>query len=274
MTGARRPRSLERLQEPDRCDSLRGRHGAQRGGDPHVTVGGAGSLLHQARIVGLPSEPAQRRPVPDREAKTASPGGERQTSLTNGPDMTLPHIEFRPLVESDLALLHSWLIRPHVLEWWSDESTLAGVRAKYLPRIDSGTVRPYLAYVDAEPIGYIQSYVAVETEDGWWAGYSDPSVLGIDQFIADPDRLGQGLGTAMATQFAALLLRDPSITRLQVDPRPDNSRAIRCYERAGFRVQGTITTPDGLAVLLTLDRSPASSTLEPTLPSAPEAPCV
>ncbi len=164
------------------------------------------------------------------------------------------HVEFRPLTESDLPLLHSWLNRPHVLEWWNGASSLEDVRAKYLPRIGSGKVRPYLAYLDSEPIGYIQSYVAIETEDGWWTGQSDPGVLGIDQFIADPRLLGQGLGTAMASQFAAWLLKDPRVGRLQVDPRPDNARAVRCYEKAGFRRQGVVATPDGPALLMTLDR--------------------
>ena len=168
--------------------------------------------------------------------------------------MKYPPLEFHPLTESDLPLLHAWLNRPHVAEFWPGESSLEEVRSRYLPRIGSGTVRPYLAYAGSEPIGYIQSYVAVETEDGWWVGSSDPSVLGIDQFIADPCRLGQGLGTALASQFAALLFRDPTVSRIQVDPSPDNARAVRCYEKAGFRRRGLITTPDGPAILMTLDR--------------------
>jgi aminoglycoside 6'-N-acetyltransferase-1b/aminoglycoside 6'-N-acetyltransferase-2 len=168
--------------------------------------------------------------------------------------MTHASLEFRALTESDLPLLHAWLNRPHVLEWWSGEVSLDDVRATYLPRISSETVRPYLACLGSEPIGYIQSYAAVETEDGWWVGQTDPGVLGIDQFIAEPDRLGQGIGTAMASQFAALLFRDPTVSRIQVDPRPGNARAIRCYEKAGFRHLGVVTTPDGPALLMALDR--------------------
>ena len=168
--------------------------------------------------------------------------------------MSSPSLEFHPLTESDLPLLHSWLNRPHVLEWWTSEPSLEEVRAKYLPRISSGSVRPYLAYLNSEPVGYIQSYLALETEDGWWLGNADPGVLGVDQFIAEPGSLGQGLGTVMVSQFAALLFRDPTVSSIQVDPRPDNARAIRCYEKAGFRRRGVVTTPDGPALLMTLDR--------------------
>ena len=163
--------------------------------------------------------------------------------------MTPASIEFEPLTEADLPLLHYWLNRPHVLEWWTGESSLEEVRAKYLPRIGSDSVRRYLAYLNAEPIGYMQSYLAVETEDGWWAGNTDPGVLGIDQFIADPARLGQGLGAMMVARFAALLFSDPAVSRIQVSAgsAPDNVRAIRCYEKAGFRRRGMVITPDGPA---------------------------
>lgn len=106
----------------------------------------------------------------------------------------------------------------------------------------------------SEPIGYIQSYVAVETSDGWWAGQHDPSVRGIDQFLADAARLGQGLGTLMVREFAELLFQDPAVSKIQADPAPTNARAIRCYEKAGFRKAGSITTPDGAAILMILDR--------------------
>lgn len=162
--------------------------------------------------------------------------------------------EFPPLAESDFPLLHAWLNRPHVSEWWPGKPSFEEVRAKFLPLIGTGTVRPYLACLDSEPIGYIQSYVAVESADGWWTGWSDPTVLGIDQFIADPARLGRGLGTTVVSRFAELLFRDPAISRIQVDPSPGNHRAIRCYEKAGFRSQGVITTPDGPALLMTMDR--------------------
>jgi aminoglycoside 6'-N-acetyltransferase Ib len=165
------------------------------------------------------------------------------------------HLHFKRMAESELALLTEWLNRPHVAKWWGAGATLESVRAKYLPRLaEVSTVDPYFAYLGNEPIGYIQSYVAVETSDGWWAGQHDPSVRGIDQFLADAERLGQGLGTRMVREFAELLFRDPAVSKIQVDPAPTNARAIRCYEKAGFRNAGTITTPDGAAILMILDR--------------------
>ena len=170
--------------------------------------------------------------------------------------MCSPRFEFRPLTEENLPLLCDWLNRPHLQQWWRDEAaTLEDVREKYLPRMaGADAARPFLAYLDGEPVGYIQYYGAAQGDPAWWPDHPGPGVLGIDQFIAEAERLNQGLGTAMVAQFVALLLEDPGVTEIRVDPRPDNVRAIRCYAKAGFRAVGPITTPDGPAVLMILER--------------------
>ncbi|CAN5258695.1 GNAT family N-acetyltransferase [soil metagenome] len=168
--------------------------------------------------------------------------------------MHIPGFVFRPLTETDLPLVFEWLSRPHLLEWWGGETSLAEVREKYLPRIAGGdAARPFLACLDGEPIGYIQWYDAAAGPE-WWPDDPGPGVLGIDQFLADGERLSQGLGTAMVSQFAALLFEDAEVTEIRVDPRPDNGRAIRCYAKVGFRKVGPITTSDGPALMMVLDR--------------------
>lgn len=172
--------------------------------------------------------------------------------------MTAPSpVRFRPLAEPDLPRLRDWLARPHVREWWAadDGNTLDDVRVKYLPRIAGASpVRCFIAEQAGEPFGFIQSYVAIACGEGWWPDETDPGVVGIDQFIADENRLGLGLGTRMVAAFVARLFTDPAVSCVQTDPHPRNLRAIRCYERAGFRCAGEITTPNGPALLMTLRR--------------------
>jgi len=153
-------------------------------------------------------------------------------------------MEFRPLTPADLPLTATWLARPHVAEWWDGPLAL-----------EPG-LRQFLAVLDGEAIGYVQSYQAVAChDDGWWLEVDDPGVHGIDQFLADAARLGQGLGTQMVRAFVAELFADPSVTRVQADPSPANARAIRCYEKAGFRRVREIVTPDGPALLMLRDQS-------------------
>lgn len=169
--------------------------------------------------------------------------------------MRSPAFEFHPLTETDLPLLFEWLNRPHLRQWWAGEASLDEVREKYLPRIaGSDAARPYVARIDRRAVGYIQYYVAAEVAE-WWPDRPGPGVLGIDQFLADGDRLGQGLGTAMVSQFVAFLMEDPTVAEIRVDPRPENLRAIRCYARVGFREVAQIVTPDGPALMMVLERA-------------------
>jgi hypothetical protein len=64
--------------------------------------------------------------------------------------------------------------------------------------------------MDGEPIGFIQSYVVMGCGGGWWANETDPGARGSDQFLAEADQLGQGLGRAMIRAFVGRLLADPS----------------------------------------------------------------
>jgi aminoglycoside 6'-N-acetyltransferase Ib len=164
-------------------------------------------------------------------------------------------ISFQRMTEADLSVLAEWLKRPHVVEWWEGCDSLEEVRAKYLPRLaDESSAVPYFAYLDGVPIGYIQSYVVMATGHGWWPDEQDPGVRGIDQFLADEQCLGKGIGTQMISEFMQFLFRDPSVTKVQADPAPTNARAIRCYEKTGFRRAGLISTPDGPAMLMVMER--------------------
>jgi RimJ/RimL family protein N-acetyltransferase len=167
-----------------------------------------------------------------------------------------PRIRFRALERADLAMLHEWLSRPHVVEWWEPAPTMRQVEDDYRESLDGDQRhRCYIALDERGPIGFIQSYVpAAFHADGWWLGEHDPGVRGIDQFLADPDRLGQGLGTAMVREFVTRLFDDPAVTRIQTDPDPANARAIRAYEKVGFRAAREITSPDGRALLMYLER--------------------
>jgi aminoglycoside 6'-N-acetyltransferase-1b len=168
-----------------------------------------------------------------------------------------PALSFRPLHEDDILMLHDWLQRPHVTEWWGGDDVATSItetREKYLPRIlETAHIKAYIALSDSGPIGFAQSYVALGAGDGWWEDETDPGVRGIDQFLCDGNSLGQGLGTLMVTAFVRLLFSQPGITRVQTDPSPNNVRAIRCFEKSGFRRLRSVVTPDGSALLMVQD---------------------
>lgn len=172
--------------------------------------------------------------------------------------LTASPVTLRLMTEQDLPMLYDWLNRPHIVEWWGGKSrrpSLDDVYSKYMPRLlGEVNVTPYIAMIGRVPIGYAQSYIALGCGGGWWEDETDPGVRGIDQSIADPEFLGQGIGTKLVRTLVETLFRDPLVTKIQTDPAPTNLRAIRCYQKAGFRVVRNIVTPDGPAVYMLQER--------------------
>jgi RimJ/RimL family protein N-acetyltransferase len=164
-------------------------------------------------------------------------------------------ITFRPIRPAELSTLHEWLARPHVAEWWQPTLTFAELEEEHAEHFAGiSAVKPYFALADGAPIGYIQSYTAMGSGGGWWTEEQDPGVRGIDQFLANAEDLGRGLGSLMVRTFVEELFGDPAVTRVQTDPSPKNGRAIRAYEKAGFRRVAEIDTPDGRALLMICER--------------------
>lgn len=162
------------------------------------------------------------------------------------------------MTEHDLPMLHAWLNRPHIVAWWGGDEqrpSLEEVRQQYRPQVlAASAVTPYIAMLGDEAIGYAQSYVAMGSGDGWWADETDPGVRGIDQSLASPALLNRGYGTRLVRALVEQLFSDPAVTKIQTDPAPDNHRAIRCYEKAGFVRKQLIATPDGPAVYMVQTR--------------------
>ena len=164
-------------------------------------------------------------------------------------------LTFRPLTFADLPMLYQWMICPHWVEWWGAPEPWETFVPSYTAWItDTHKGQPYIAWMAGRPLGYIQSYIATACGDGWWEDETDPGVRGVDLAIAQAADMNRGLGTAMVKAFADMLFADAQVTRIQTDPAPHNTRAIRCYEKAGFRRVGEVRTPDGPALLMVCDR--------------------
>ncbi len=155
---------------------------------------------------------------------------------------------FHTLSEADFPLLLKWLSRPHVKEWWNDgDDTLAKVTAHYSADPDE-TKRFLLSYQSNDP--NVQ-----ETTIGYFQYYLQPQgVVGIDQFIAKAQLLNRGIGASAIAQFIELINEREDPHCVIVDPDLRNLRAIRCYEKVGFRYTHTVKDAEGaLAYMMRLD---------------------
>lgn len=159
-----------------------------------------------------------------------------------------PRYDFRSVTVDDLPMLARWLAEPHLVEWWGDpEESLAEIREA----MDSVETEPLIVELGGRPIAYIQSYDP-HLEDGH--PYQDQpfGTLGIDVSIGDPTLVGVGHGSAIIRQFVDTLFAEGT-PRVVIDPDPANIRAIRAYEKAGFRAFDTRTSVYGPALMMARD---------------------
>jgi aminoglycoside 6'-N-acetyltransferase len=152
--------------------------------------------------------------------------------------------EFRAFSEADFPMIRTWLALPHVTEWWGDTDEQFALVSGDLTHPD---MDQYLVSAAGRPFAYLQCYKLSTWNQGF--GAHPRGTRGIDQFIAEPDMVGCGHGSALIRQFVGGLFAS-NIPRVVTDPDPDNVRAVRAYEKAGFRPKRMVDTPDGPALLM------------------------
>ncbi|MGH6727511.1 MAG: GNAT family N-acetyltransferase [Pseudolabrys sp.] len=153
--------------------------------------------------------------------------------------------QFRPMTTADLPMVKQWLATPAVVQWWGNTDEQFELVSGDL-KVEG--VDQFIVAAGERPFGYIQCY-----DPGLWPengfGEQPPGTRGIDQFIGKPDMIGCGHGSAFVRQFVEARLADGA-PHVITDPVPDNARAIRAYEKAGFRRQRLVNTPNGIALLM------------------------
>jgi len=147
----------------------------------------------------------------------------------------------------DLSLVRSWLAAPHVAQWWGEPDEQFGLVSGDLsePAMDQ-----FIVLADERPVGYLQCYDLTAWNVGF--GPQPAGTRGVDMFIGLPEMTGNGHGSALLRAFTDALL-SANTPRVVTDPDPRNARAIRAYEKAGFRRDGLVETPDGPALLMFRD---------------------
>jgi aminoglycoside 6'-N-acetyltransferase len=159
----------------------------------------------------------------------------------------VPPYLFRPMTAADLPTIERWLESPHVRDWWGDPTEqyllVSGDLAE--PAMDQ-----FIVSVDGSDFAYIQCYDLTAWNSGF--GQQPKGTRGIDQFIGEPDMVGRGHGSAFIRAFVDDRLAQGA-PRIVTDPDPENPRAIRAYEKAGFEKVGLVDTPDGTALLMVRD---------------------
>lgn len=157
-------------------------------------------------------------------------------------------ITFRKLQIEDLPLMHTWLNEPHVHEWYDKdkENTLEEITQRYGPKIKGEKPSDgYLVLYDNKSVAYIQTYKVNDwPEFGEYVNYDDHTAS-VDLFIGDTSFMGQGLGNLMLRKFLKeIVFSNSEIQTCIIGPEPANLRAIKAYEKTGFKYVKTVQVGD------------------------------
>ena len=155
---------------------------------------------------------------------------------------------FQPMTRADLSMIARWLRTPEVVRWWGDPDEQYELVSSDLTHPD---MDQFIVALDERPLACIQCYRLSTWNQGF--GAHPPLTRGIDQFIGEGDMIGRGHGSNFIRQFVDGCLRD-GVPRVLTDPDPENLRAVRAYEKAGFARTRMVDTPDGPALLMIRDQ--------------------
>ncbi|MBO1002556.1 GNAT family N-acetyltransferase [Pseudogracilibacillus auburnensis] len=151
--------------------------------------------------------------------------------LFKNKDITLRHLQ-----EKDKELLVKWLTNPFVLQYYEGRDNphhLDQVEGKFYRRKDEAT-RCIVEYKGVA-IGYAQ-YYKVNPETSHITDYFEKeNVYGMDQFIGETNHWNKGIGTKLVKSMITFLMTEKHANAIIMDPQMTNDRAIRCYEKCGFK---------------------------------------
>lgn len=154
-------------------------------------------------------------------------------------DIKKNDIRVRSLTDDDFALLLKWLTDERVLEFYEGRDkkyTLEDIKEHFSEEWEAEVLRVIIEY-QGKPIGYGQIYKMYdELYDDYHYPRSNEIVYGMDQFIGEPEYWSKGIGTQYTKMIFDFLRRERNVDAVILDPHQDNQRAIKSYQKAGFRI--------------------------------------
>lgn len=143
----------------------------------------------------------------------------------------------RQLEETDKNLLVKWLTDDQVLQYYEGRNNPHDeelVEESFYSN-DKNETRCIIEYEEI-PIGYIQFY-PIDKEECEEYGLTDfkGNIFGTDQFIGETKYWGQGIGKELMQLIIEFLTTVKGAQKIVLDPQAWNARAIKCYEKVGFK---------------------------------------
>lgn len=140
-------------------------------------------------------------------------------------------VHLRPATRRDSDLIRMWLADPGIQEWWGPVSA---TEAEVNIALSSAHALCRIIECDGEAVGYCHAIDATMWGDQL-PEELEPGTWDLDIFVASERHRGKGIG-----QIALAALKDEVFSTtlavaVCVFPSIRNERAVRAYEKAGFK---------------------------------------
>lgn len=145
----------------------------------------------------------------------------------------IQRIGFRDVdIETDVQQLYAWLDDVDVRRWYDEgEHSLENYRQRFAPET---TIHKFIILIDAHPVGYLQAYrLSDEPEYAAQLGLQHDAVS-LDLFIGDANYRGGWGSLVLCAALAEIVFGQLDADHACCNPDPENVRAVRAYQKAGF----------------------------------------
>lgn len=140
------------------------------------------------------------------------------------------NITLRTATIHDLPILQLWDEQQHNIDADPSDDWDWETELQYYP----AWREQLMAELDGRPIGFIQIIDPREEETHYWGDVA-PNLRAIDIWMGMADDIGKGYGTVMMQLAIARCFADSAVTAILIDPLVSNVKAIRFYQRMGYR---------------------------------------
>jgi RimJ/RimL family protein N-acetyltransferase len=144
-------------------------------------------------------------------------------------------ISLRPMKPKEVELIYRWANNPDVMPYWyGKRRTLKQIKGDWKPHYfsdkDPYSGRCFAIEVQDEPIGMV-NHNKIDREN---------KSVDMDIMIGQKEDWNKGYGTDALRTFCGFLFRRFKLNRIWLGAYVFNARAIRVYEKAGFKKEGIL----------------------------------
>ena len=145
--------------------------------------------------------------------------------------------------ETDFQQYLQWMTDPETMKYWEGMTvrfTYERVVEEYRENLREQVWPCFMEY-EGRAVGYCQfctlDAAYFEIPQAGYDAFAGPedAVFGIDMFLGETVLRGRGLGTRALKLLLHALFDRYGADAVMIDPKTHNTRAIRCYRKAGFQ---------------------------------------